>query len=724
MLLEHECYTFLRSAGVAVPAHTVVFDAGSVSGRSLEGLGGNEVMLKALSPALVHKSDLGAVVRISKDAEVLRTAIEEMSARLQGIPVAGYLISECIDGAGQLDREYLISLRHTRDFGPVLAFGPGGVHAELLSQANSGLTLLSPTASAGAEVLDRIAEFPFGRVALEGSRGHPPRISPEELQACILRLYEIAYAFVPGPIEELEINPLIASSKGLVAVDCVIRLSAEESPARAPVAQRPVDKIAKLLHPESIGIIGVSERMNPGRIILENILSSGFDPSQIQIVKPGIETLRSCRCYPDVSTMPRPVDLFILSVSAAQTPGLIEELVRLEKAEALIVIPGGLEEREGSEDLTTSMHESIAGARKTEWRGPVINGGNCLGIRSRPGNYDTLFIPPYKLPPCKSGKSDRIAFLSQSGAFAVSQASKLTKLDPKYIITFGNQSDLTLGDYLSFFADDDEIDLHACYIEGFKELDGLRFLGAAKRIRDKGSNVLLYRAGRSPAGASASASHTASIAGDYEVSRQLAESAGVIVADSLADFEELMRLFALLGDRRPKGWHLGALSNAGFECVAMADRLGRFELADFSPDTRERLMDDLTACRLEDIVGVRNPLDVTPIMSDSRFELASAAVIEEPDVDVAVIGCVPLSGALHTLPKGEGHHEDIKAETSIVQRLASRFHASSKPWVTVVDAGPMYDPMAGELRAAGVPCFRNADRALRLLERWCAARMR
>ena len=95
------------------------------------------------------------------------------------------------------------------------------------------------------------------------------------------------------------------------------------------------------------------------------------------------------------------------------------------------------------------MREALAAARASAWQGPLINGGNCLGIRSLPGRYDTMFIPEYKLP-VPTGAVAPLAFVSQSGAFAVARMSKLGRLNPKYAITLGNQMDLTVGDYLAY----------------------------------------------------------------------------------------------------------------------------------------------------------------------------------------------------------------------------------------------------------------------------------
>lgn len=149
-----------------------------------------------------------------------------------------------------------------------------------------------------------------------------------------------------------------------------------------------------------------------------------------------------------------------------------------------------------------------------------------------------------------SGRGDRFAFLSQSGAFAVAKMSKFAGFLPKYAVSIGNQTDLTVGDYLAW---------------------------------------------------------------DFAVTRALAEAAGAIVTEELADFEDLVRLFLLLHDKTPKGGRLGAVSNAGFECVAIADNLGALKLADFQKGTSRRIAEVFARCRIDSIVDVHNPVDLTPM---------------------------------------------------------------------------------------------------------------
>jgi acyl-CoA synthetase (NDP forming) len=714
ILLEHEGYALLQELGIEVPKHQFVKDA---SEARPEALGSERVVVKVVSPTILHKSELGGVAVVEADRGAIASAIAAMKERLASHEVAGYLICERVEHDASLGGELLFGMRWTPDFGPVVTFGLGGLQTELYAQ-HMGAAILSPFQLGEPERIRKaLSGRPPTRLVTEEQRGREPRMDLDSLVGQLQRWLAFAKEQMPSGLAELEVNPAVFRDGRLVALDVVAKLNGE-----APVvAERPIGKLEHLLRPHSMAIIGVSERVNPGRIILENTLRQGFDKQRIYILKEGRESLLGCSCFPDVASLPERVDLFVLSVAATQVPGLVREIVEEKKAESVIIIPGGLGEKGGTEDLVAGMVSVLRESRRSDWKGPLLNGGNCLGVRSKPGRYDTLFIPDHKLP-VPDGDPSPLALISQSGAFAVARASKLSQLDPRYIITVGNQVDLTVGDYLTYLKDDPDLKVFACYVEGFKPLDGLKFLDAAAEITASGRTVILYRSGRTPAGASASASHTASIAGDYAVTRELAQAAGAVVAETLGEFDDYVRIFSGLHGKRVGGWRLGAISNAGFECVAMADNTGRFELARLGAGTARALQALFERCRLERILEVRNPLDVTPIMDDASFAEAALAILEDPGVDVGLIGCVPLTGAMSTLTRGSGHGEDVTGAESVAGRLKRLKEKSEKPWVAVVDAGPLYDPMAAVLEAAGVPTFRTADRALRLFEVFCRTR--
>jgi hypothetical protein len=104
------------------------------------------------------------------------------------------------------------------------------------------------------------------------------------------------------------------------------------------------------------------------------------------------------------------------------------------------------------------------------------------------------------------------------------------------------------------------------------------------------------------------------------------------------------------------------------------------------------------------------------MMGDAGYEAAVRAVLSDPGVDVGVVGCVPLTPALNTLVAGAQHGEDVSSPESVASRVAAVVTDLPKACVAVVDGGAIYDGMAARLTEFGIPTFRSADRALRLLE--------
>lgn len=722
-LLDADGFQILDAAGIRVPRRAFVSGAAEASALDTAALGSDLAVVKVVARHIAHKSDVGGVAIVDNTRGAVSAAVTRMERTFAGQQVAGYSISEHITYDHALGGEWLLGLRWTDEFGPIVTVGAGGVAAEFLAgvlQPGRDVAVFAARRATRGQIEAGLRRLAVTPLSTGGVRRQPARLSIDQLCDVIDRFSRLAAVCAPDGVTDLEINPLVPCGGDLVALDVLATLGTR---ALAEVPRRPVRKLRNLLTPRSIAIAGVSAQMNPGRVILDNLLREGFDRGELFVVKPGVKEIDGCQAVPSIRTLPRPVDLLVLSVSAAQVPEALIEVVEARKAESVIVIPGGLEEKAGSAGLVAQMHETLRQARLTDWRGPVINGGNCLGIQSQPGRYDTMFIPRHKLG-TPAGPCAPLALISQSGAFAVSRSTRLAGIRPKYSITVGNQMDLTIGDYLKFLETDPDLKVFGVYVEGFRPLDGRATLEAIERITASGRTVILYRGGRTAEGARATASHTASLAGDYVVTRELSRAAGAIVADSLEDFTDLVALFTLLGSKGVYGRRLGALSNAGYECVAIADSLGALELAKYTDDTVAQLQAILDRARLATIVDVHNPFDVTPILADAGYEAAVRRILDDPGVDVGIIGCVPATPALNTLPPSAAHAEDLDREDSVASRLLRVHAASAKPWIAVVDAGAIYDPLARKLLEGGLPTFRTADRALRLLNVFVEDRFR
>ena len=763
-LLEHEVYTVLEAAGCTVPKFFMLASGQQPNGQDIEELGSDEVILKVVSPEIAHKTDVGGVVKVEASVWAIERAIEEMIeviprryvAWLQSHPsltpeafrnaaeedirkavlesIRGFLVVERVAmvnaGPGS---EVLVGLRHNREFGPVLTLGIGGVDTELLGAAcRKGQAVVTGSATRlDATALLGLMQPTLAYQRLAGrTRGGKLLVSDDELERVLEAFRRIANSVGTDDrdddgwtVTELEVNPFAVADGKLVALDGLLKFRKK---SKLPLA-RPAASIDALLHPKSIAVIGVSSKgMNMGRIILRNVLEVGFDPKRTYVVRPGLEELDGVRCVPSVEALPERVDVFVLAVGADQVPEVLEDLIKFDKAVGVVLIAGGMGEKEGGEAIEQRVKGALADARR-EGKPIVINGGNSLGVVSRPGNYHTLFIPQSKLPLSTKGRGN-VAFLSQSGAYMISRMSKMAWLSPRYAVSTGNQIDLSIADYLSFLAEDEALQTFAVYVEGFQDGDGLHFAQAVEKATSNGKDVIFYKAGRTAEGKSATSGHTASLAGEYDVCASIVRDAGAHVAPTFADYLNLVKVSSLLGSKRWSGPNLAAMSNAGYEAVGIADsvrgegwglRLARLEDA-----TKTRLAGALAAGKLDTLVDVRNPLDVTPMANDQTHEDVIRAFLDDPVVDLVLCASVPLTPAMATLAAGVPPQWSIEAEGSLPNRLGRVVADSDKPLVGCIDSGELFDPMARMLEGKGVPTFRSADEAVRTMGLYLEGRAR
>ncbi len=680
-LTEAESYLLAMHLGFRIPAHVVVDGPGRVNASALDELPGDRVVVKAVAPELVHKAAAGAVRFVARRVNAVVDAIGEIAAVVRS---PGYLIAEHIDGEGP---ELMVGYRRTAAFGSVLIVGAGGVLAEQLADALGFGVVPVPCDASSARRATRRAPF---RV---------PGLAESLITAAE------AAASLPGEISAIDLNPVVVTRHGLTALDAFTSLQAPT----AGLPERDVGRLDALFRPGTIGLIGVSSGENPGRAILRNVLAAGFPPERVVVVKPGVEEIDGVRCVPALEHLPEPVDLFVVAVGAEAAAGVVEELSARGAARSVILIPGGMGERAGSEPLADRV-QRVAGPS-----GPLIVGGNCMGIRSGPGSYDTTFIPAARLAAAPEAPETPLAVISQSGAFAIARLDRFPRLRPRYLVTLGNQIDVTVGDALRYVAADSDVRVAACYVEGFRPGDGTRFLSGARALTERGGVVVLFLGGRTGPGRISAASHTAAIATDARVAAALAEHAGVLVVDELEEFEDLLRIATTWHERTVPGTRVGVVTNAGFEAVAAADSLGPLRLADISPDTVAALDGVLGEAGIGAVVAAGNPLDLTPITDDARYGEAVAAMLDDPGVDVAVVGCVPLTPALRA------RADEADAPGSIGEVLAG-LAAHPTPWIAVVDGGRGYDRLRAMLDEAGVPVFSAADRAVRALGRYVVGR--
>jgi acyl-CoA synthetase (NDP forming) len=181
---------------------------------------GFPVVLKARSGDVVHKSDVGGVALGLADSEAVRAAYETMQARL-GAQMGGAVIQPMASPGV----EAIVGLAADPEFGPVVMVGLGGVMTDLLQDRAFAVPPLEAGAADAMVALLRAAPL------LDGYRGAPKA----DRQALVAVLEQVARVAEEVPeLVELDLNPILVSSAGAVAVDCKARL-APRQPGPGPL---------------------------------------------------------------------------------------------------------------------------------------------------------------------------------------------------------------------------------------------------------------------------------------------------------------------------------------------------------------------------------------------------------------------------------------------------------------------------------------------------------
>jgi len=176
------------------------------------------VVLKIVSPDILHKSDAGGVRVNLKTEKEIRTAFKEIfiNARQYNsmADIRGMLVSPMADEGV----EVIIGTKYDDQFGPVIMYGLGGILVEIIKDVS--FRVLPITRSAAKKMIEQTKSFPI----LNGARGNPP-LDQKAIRKLLLLCSEIAVAY--PDIEEMDLNPVIVHEKGLSVVDARVILKSE-----------------------------------------------------------------------------------------------------------------------------------------------------------------------------------------------------------------------------------------------------------------------------------------------------------------------------------------------------------------------------------------------------------------------------------------------------------------------------------------------------------------
>ena len=675
-----------------------------------------KIVLKISSHKTLHKTETGGIkICAKKDApQIIRQmAVDFKSAE-------GILVCEFVPYTPfALGREMMIGARIDDAFGPVITLGVGGTDAESLTKAlKDGLSpqiALVDTLKTDEDIKCFINSSWVYKYVSGNIRGGSRLAEDKQIISWIKTFAVLMSNFNDSSkefaIEEMEVNPLVVSGGTLFALDGVLRF---RKPAKIKRDIPSPKGIWSLLKPKTVAVAGVSEnKMNMGRIILNNVAKAGFEKENLFVLKALKGEIDGIKCFARCSDFPKNIDMLVITVPSNAVADVLKDVASSGNINGVVLISGGMGEKKGTENIKKQIEDIIKQAKQ---KNPdfVLSGGNSLGIVSNPSKVNTLFIPKSKMPPPlgENPNMAKTAFISQSGAFLINATSKMPWFKPDYSVSVGNQMDITVVDYLCEVCSDENIKVVLGYIEGIKPNDGTRLITAVKSAIKLGKKVVLYKAGRTPEGQKSVMGHTASIAGSYTVFNALLGQTGAYIADTFEEFEDYVRLCTYFADFKPKTGRVYLMSNAGFEAAGMADNLDgkkSFKVEMPEPELTSALQNVLKKHKLDAIVDVKNPFDVTPMASDEAMFELTETILKSGAYDAMLISPLPLTPVMKTLPS-EG------LDSSLPVKLGKLIKKYKKPIVFCVASGSLYEEYFKKANENGLALFHSSDRAVKMLQ--------
>src|SRR5829696_3040923 len=593
--------------GIPVPKEGVANSAQDAA-KLADGMG-YPVVLKIVSPDILHKTEAGGVLVGLKSADEVSKGYDTILANAKkykaDAKIDGVQVQQMLKGG----TEVIVGSITDGSFGKLVAFGLGGVLVEVLKDIT--FRLAPASRDDALSMLDGIQ----AREMLHGVRGGDA-VNRDALADIVVKVSQLVTDF--PEITELDLNPVFATAKDAIAADVRIVVDFEAKPrAQTRSGEEIVAGMNRVMRPDSVAVIGASsEEGKIGNSVMKNLINGGYK-GKIYPIHPKAEEIMGIKAFRSVKDVPGEIDVAVFAIPAKFVAAALVECGE-KKIPGAVLIPSGFAETgnvQGQEEI-----QEIGRKYNVRLMGP-----NIYGFYYMAKNLCATFCTPFDV-------QGQAALSSQSGGIgmAIIGFSRSTKMGVSAIVGLGNKSDIDEDDLLAFFEQDDSTQVIAQHCEDLK--DGRAFAEAAKRVSKK-KPVIVLKAGRTSAGAKAASSHTGALAGNDKIYEDVFKQAGVIRARSLRQLLEFARGVPVLPT--PKGENVVIITGAGGSGVLLSDAVVDNGLSLMT------MPDDLDAAFRKFIPpfgAAGNPVDITggepPITYKNTIKLG----LEDDRIHAIVLG--------------------------------------------------------------------------------------
>jgi len=329
----------------------------------------------------------------------------------------------------------------------------------------------------------------------------------------------------------------------------------KEASESVRVGQGPAHRLAPLICPRAIALVGASPRpVSVGSAMVETAIKSGFSGATYR-VNPKYREIAGQSCHPSLSSLPEAPDLVVAAVGARQVEAVLDEALSCGARSMVVFDACHGEDDEGQSILTRLRNK----ARDADF--PVC-GGNAMGFLDITRRVHASFYPAAHLKP------GGITLIAHSGSvFTV-----LALNDPRYrfnlVVSAGQEIGATIDEYMDFALDRPDTSVIALFMEAARNPQG--FVSALAKAQRRGIPVVVCKVGRSEESARHVRSHSGAVAGSAAAYDAVLERFGAVRVDSI---DSLMDTALLLSQGRRLGdGGLGIVTDSGGLRELLIDR--------------------------------------------------------------------------------------------------------------------------------------------------------
>ncbi|MBN1635413.1 MAG: acetate--CoA ligase family protein [Deltaproteobacteria bacterium] len=580
-LTEPESKRLLENTGIATTGYEVA--RSRKAAVEISNSIGYPVVLKIVSPDMIHKSDSGGVKLDLKNPNDVRNAYNDLIHTFYAKQIDGIAVQKmALPGI-----EAIVGVTRDPIFEHIIMFGLGGEFVEVLKDVSFRILPVSE-----ADIDTMIKEIQ-GYALLKRHRG--VSVDIPALKELILKISNMVSNY--PVIKELDLNPILLYESGNMVVDARIFIDKNYN---APSEDSTIPDLHDFFYPRNIAMIGASD--NKGKLgwnVFRNLISHNFK-GDLYPINPNSETVQGVKAYKNLDELNQSIDVAIVLVSASSTPQAVEDCCK-KGIKYIVIESTGFAEL--GEKGKKAREEMLAILKKYNCR---ALGPSCSGVINTHHNMVQSLGLVDEL-----GKGN-VGLITQAGVYTTGILWDLRHIiDFGIIATIGSKLDIGETDILYHLGNDDNIDVICLQIEDITR--GKRFLSAVKNVIRK-KPIILLKSGRTDVGKKTKLSHAASLAGEEAVNSFAFKQSGIFRARNNEHMIGLAKGFAKQPLPRTDGvmvitytGSLGAIAADSLYLNGM--RLGKLE------EELKKQMQDI----LPDYVQSLNPLDYSFTMSPSEL---------------------------------------------------------------------------------------------------------